>query len=972
MLTCSLAAVPLSSAAAQTSLEVGDIEVDASDPGIVPLPFVITRSGDTTDGVRVQVETTPGGPSPATPGEHYTPLAPGTEVVMPPGATSTTVDVDARGPLFGQDRTLILRLKGARAFSPVPRFRPAALNYPIAGSLPRSMAVTDLNGDGRRDIVTGNDLSLTISVLLSRDEGGFAAAVTYPVPDAAPLAYFVAVAVGDVTGDGLPDLVAAGSNTDFIRVFAGDGTGNFAEAPAIPLNSPDIPSSIALADVNQDRRPDIVVTIGSYARVTVLLAREGGGFGRGASFPTGRGPRALAIADLDGDGDLDLVTANEITADVSVLAGTGTGSFARPLSIATGPDTVPVSVAAGDVNGDGQPDIVSSNQVTAPAGAPATVSVMLGDGAGGFAAAQQHTVGLGAGELDIDPPGHVAIDDVTGDGRADVAVTLPVGNLIALLAGTPEGELATAVRFPVAAGPQAIAIADVTGDSNPDLVSSNGVAASVSVVPGDGDGSVGFDGNYAAGAYPHSVVAADFDGDGDPDAAVANAFSDSLSVLPNDGAGAFAGRTDYTVGAAPTWVIARDVDGNGTVDLVSANFGGASVSVLMGDGAGTFATPVHYSVGELQSPYAVAAADVNGDGWLDIVTANTNLSDEGVSLLLGDGAGGFAEPIMLEVGPALFHDPRSIALADVTGDGHVDILTANSVSSNLSLLAGDGTGAFASAVYLTVGEGPVVVEVADVTGDDLLDIVSLDHTAQTVSTLAGDGAGGFAEAVHHSIFSPPGTPCTTDPNAVCPWAWGMHVDDVNNDGHLDIIAANTAVNTVSVLTNDGSGGFPSFEYFHTGAAPRSVAVADTDGDGNPDLITANQDNSNVSVLASGLSRVEIAGAEAIGTIAAGDEPGDDDSLPGDDPDPDDGGCGCSARGFEAGGAASLAPLLLALLLLRPRRRTPATTARDVICRRRGCRPRRWGTRRGPGRSPRARCASGARAWRRTRRAPRSG
>jgi FG-GAP-like repeat/FG-GAP repeat len=873
----------------------------------------------------VQVETSPGGPNPATPGEHYTELEPGTEVVIPPGETSATVDVDALGPLFGQDRTLLLKLTGARAFNPVPRFQSTALSYPIAGSLPRSMAVTDLNGDGRRDIVTGNDLSLTLSVLLSRDEGGFAEAVTYSVPDPVPLAFAAVVAVGDVTGDGLPDLVAAGFNTDFIRVFAGDGTGSFTEAPAIPLGSPDIPSAIALADVNQDRRPDIVVTIGAYARVMVLLAREGGGFGRGASFPTGRGPRALAIADLDGDGDLDLLTANEVTADVSMLAGNGAGSFARPRSIATGPDTSPVSVAAGDVNGDEQLDIVSGNLVAAPPGAPATVSVMLGDGRGGFAEAQQHIVGEGAGDLGIDPPGQVAIDDVTGDGRADVAVTLPVANLVALLAGTPEGELAPAVRFPVAAGPQAIAIADVTGDDNPDVLSSNGVAASVSVLPGDGAGNLGFDKNFAAGAVPHSVAAADFDGDGDPDAAVANTFSDSLSVLTNDGTGTFAGREDYPVGAAPTWVVADDVDGNGTVDLVAANFGGASVSVLLGDGAGRFATPVQYSVGELQSPYAVAAADVNADGWLDIATANTNLSDEGASVLLADGAGGFAEPIPLEVGPAVLHDPRAIALADVTGDGHVDLLTANSVSSNLSLLAGDGTGAFASPVHLVAGEGPVVVEVADVTGDGLVDIVSLDHTAQTVSTLAGDGAGGFAKAAHHSIYSPSGTPCTIDPNAVCPWAWGMNVDDVNNDGHLDIVTANTAVNTVSVLTNDGKGGFPSFESFHTGAAPRSVAVADANGDGNPDLVTANQDNNNFSVLVSGLNRVDIAGSKAIGTLLAGDKPDDDPRPPGDDPDPDDDpdpndddGCGCSARGFEGGGAASLAPLLLALLLLRRR------------------------------------------------------
>ena len=433
----------------------------------------------------------------------------------------------------------------------MPRFQSTALSFPIAGSLPRSMAVTDLNGDGHRDIVTGNNLSLTVSVLLSAGEGGFAGAVTYPVPDGAPVAYFVAVAVGDVTGDGVADLVAAGFNTDFIRVFAGDGTGSFTEAPPIALDSADIPTSIALADVNQDSRPDIVVTIGSYAQVGSCSPARAVASGAGRPFqPAGDRERwPSPIWTMTAISTCSPPTRSPRTSRCS--PATVPAASRGRMSIATGPGTIPVSVAAGDVNGDGQPDVVSSNLVTARPGAPATVSVMVGDGAGGFGAAQQHTAGQGAADLDIDPPGQVAIDDITGDGRADIAVTLPVGNLIALLAGTPEGELAAVVRFPVAAGPQAIAIADVTGDGNPDVVSSNGVAASVSVVPGGGAGNVGFGGNFAAGAFPHSVVAADFDGDGDPDAAVANAFSDSLSVLTNDGAGAFAG------GAITRWARRR-------------------------------------------------------------------------------------------------------------------------------------------------------------------------------------------------------------------------------------------------------------------------------------------------------------------------------------------------------------------------------------------------------------------------------
>jgi uncharacterized protein (TIGR03382 family) len=348
------------------------------------------------------------------------------------------------------------------------------------------------------------------------------------------------------------------------------------------------------------------------------------------------------------------------------------------------------------------------------------------------------------------------------------------------------------------------------------------------------------------------------------------------------------------------------------------------VSVLLGDGAGGFAPAIHLDAGELESPYAVVTGDVDGDGAVDIVSANANIENDGMSVLLGDGAGGFGPPVVFEVGAALYNDPRAITLADVTGDGHLDAITANSLG-NLSLLAGDGAGGFADGVDLPGGGAPVGVAAADLTGDGVLDLVSLNHAAQSVSVLAGDGAGGFAAPAHFSLFGGNGAACTVDITLPCPWAWGMAVADVDGDGDLDVVSANTDADTVSLLRNDGSGDLSAREQFYTGAHPGSVVVADLTGDGLPEVITANRENDNVAVLVNQRGRVELADDEALGILGAGPPPGDDDGAGDDDGQgdgSDDGGCGCSAPGSPAG-AGSLAPIAAAVLLALRRRRRGA-------------------------------------------------
>ena len=722
-----------------------------------------------------------------------------------------------------------------------------------------SMSAVDLTGSGHLDLVTGNGLSADISVLLSNGAGGFAEPVTLPVNT--PTIYRVVIATGDVSGDGHPDIVAAGFNETDIVLYIGDGAGGFTGPTTLNVGAGSLPWAITLADVDGDTNLDIVTANNDTANVSVLLGDGAGGFADAANFAGGAHPVSVAVADVTGDGNMDIVSANAGTLDVSILAGDGAGGFAAPVSASIGADAEPHAIAIADLTGDGKLDIVTANAALdgspfPPPELPGTVSILVNDGSGSFAPAVQLSTGDGEGRAES-----VALGDVTGDGNTDIVVSRPNANSAAVLAGDGAGAFLAAVTTPTGIGPTPVVVADVTGDGHADVVTANAVGSNISVLPGDGAGGVGFEGNYDVGKYPHSVAAVDLDGDGHADVVTANAMSSDVSVRISDGSGGFEPEVHYAVGNSPTGVTIGDVDDDGSPDIVTADLGGGEVSVLLNDGAGGFAEAMNFSIGEgFQSPYAVALADADGDGDLDIATANTNVSNESISYLAGDGTGQFAAAVMYPLGEPGYYSPQGVAFADVTGDGHADIVTANLGASNLSLLAGDGAGNFAAAVLLPTDFGPVVVAAADVTGDGAIDLITVNQSAQSVSVLAGDAHGNFGASMNYAIYP------ETFVQDYMPWPWGMTLGDINGDGMLDIVTANTQNDTITVLPNDGAGGFGAFFNFDTGAHPGSVAVADMDGDGDLDVVTANRDNNNISVMINEASRADAIFADGFDII----------------------------------------------------------------------------------------------------------
>ena len=358
-----------------------------------------------------------------------------------------------------------------------------------------------------------------------------------------------------------------------------------------------------------------------------------------------------------------------------------------------------------------------------------------------------------------------------------------------------------------------------------------------------------------------SVAAADFTGDGRPDIAAINT-ENRLQIYIADGGGLFHAGPEYPVertGVSSIVVAATDVDGNGVMDLVTTLE--SSVTIWIGGGDGSFTATTNYLTGLL--PSAIAHADFNGDGRIDLATVDSGQSPQyTVSVLLGNGDGTFASAVGYPVGNGT--RPVAIAAGDVTGDGRLDIVTANYYSMDVALLAGSGTGTFATPAVFATGITPVGIATADLNEDGVLDvIVGGSSPAGGIVVMLGTSAGlsapttypsgGFA--VSTADFDEDGAldvvvgaemagafevfrgnrDGTLQPATVVSTSYALRalaIADLDSDGHADIVGA--GLSTAPILGN-GDGTFRAPTRYTTSGYATGMAIADFDGDGRPDV-----------------------------------------------------------------------------------------------------------------------------------------
>ncbi len=697
---------------------------------------------------------------------------------------------------------------------------------------------------------------------------------------------------------------------------------------------------LVLADVGRppyEGPPDgnlDLITADQSGVATVWYGNGDGTFPSSNFPPTrlNRTPTALALGDFDGDQTPDLAIT-DTSGNLVLLHGNGDGTFNSPgpavlaggrcsVSITTACTTrgdcpggqtcnaAPVALTAANVNHnhDGHLDLIIVNN-TQSAG---WVTVLFGDGQGGFTPG--NTVDLGAGGS--------AIDFFNVGGNVNVAVANKNTNSVVILRADSNGSLSisqTISEEPNGREPVAIAAGDLNNDGHPDLVAVNHVSDNIGVFLGQADGSLqlhGFVDSGTMNSAPNGIALFDANGDGRLDVAVSNGLSSDVSVVLGDGTGNFSAPRAWVTDQEPLAVAAGDLDGDGIPDLVALNRDNTTpdAAVLLGQGDGSFKGVEDVIVEP--TPKAVIAGDIDNDGLPDLIVSrslsvcsndttqpcSTNSDCGGSNTCQPAGRllvrrslpnGGFAAPLALQFSGDAF----AIGRGDFNADGRLDIVALNRSTSNVSMFLGQRNG-FQSTPPYAVGAGGIALAVADWDGNGRPDVA--------VARQAGNGSGAIDILLSNadgSLRSGGSLALGSNPVAI---DWG----DFNKDGHLDLAAVVSVLGRCSltttqtcdvdpecpkgegcvhptpkltVLLGNGNGKFqPGIDTPIAGATvdASALAVADFDGDGFDDIAVLLPSNNNQVVVLYGNGQGSFTSGGTLSTssapwsLAAGDISGD--------------------------------------------------------------------------------------------------
>ncbi len=683
-----------------------------------------------------------------------------------------------------------------------------------------AVEVGDFDHDGGLDLAVANAMGNSVSILLNRGDGTFAAPVSYAVGNQPR-----SLKVGDLNRDGLPDIAVLNCLSNDVSILINRGDGTFLSEVRVPVGNvtqrgdPNTHFAypgpfLALGDFNRDGAPDIAVP--AQGRVKLLMNDGAGHFTLASTNPqvVGSSAYCIAVADLNHDGNPDMAVAVTTSGDdaASILLGRGDGTFqpavaydVRPV-IGGGPYTIHVD--AGDLEGNGSPDLVFSHEVSQDG-----VTVLRNRGDGTFfprEVVNGSWPGWFAGWCDLRNLGKPDLVGLSQYNRSPLRVNLNngAGQLLDYTLTAPTAAVATDW---FAGG----AIGDIDGDGEPDVVVTvTNQNYQVRVYRGVGGGrfesqltiSLGFSGS----ACGDGVAIADLNGDGRPDLIVAD------PIVP----GGF---------TAP-----------------------GKVWVLMNTGGFTFAPPVAYSLAGV-TPKGVVAADLNHDGRPDLAVWTTQVypGDEitpverRIAVLMNHGDGTFATPVSYTIWSAHWGPNGAVTVADLDRDGVPDLIGAAGTRSEPGIVAtlrGTGDGGFRPWSTIPVATMPVSLVAADLRGQGQLDLAvmhgrDLDAPASLpqhyLTVLYNDGAGGFPTRNEYTDLQlVPGSDLGGQ----------MAVADFDGDGRLDIALHDDAMMSVPVALNRGDGTFePPVCYAvcgsQNGAYPRAVFAADLNHDGRPDLLT---------------------------------------------------------------------------------------------------------------------------------------
>jgi hypothetical protein len=709
----------------------------------------------------------------------------------------------------------VLGLPGVRTFAQTYAYNAASL---ATGHNPQAILSADLNGDGRLDLVAANFNDNTISVLIGNPDGSYQPKVDYAVGNNP-----IAITVDDFDGNGKMDLAVVDNNcpttpctaVGSVSVLLGNGDGTF--QPHVDKTVGNGPYGVVAHDFDADGKVDLIVTNSQDNNFTLLVGKGDGTFTFKRKLTTGINPHGIVKGDFNRDHKEDVLICDTGESNLTFFRGNGNGTFQNSIKFDTGPN--PLNLVTGDVNADGRADVLVANSGNS------TVSVLT-------AILRGHAF---ATHVDLAIPGiaaAVAIADMNGDGFDDVIATTEAIDGVSIMQSVGDGAtFRPRVDFAAGVHPVSVSAGDFNGDGKVDVATLNNLDNSVIILPGKGNGGLQSLMGMPAGALPVAIAAADFNHDGFTDIAVASRSDNVVRILQGNGDGTFTmSPNTIPTGVKPSAMIAVDLTADGFSDLVVTNSADNTISVAVNNQVGGFQAPLTFAVGT--KPSAVAAGQFNGDDRFDLVVANQ--ASLNVSLLIGNGDGSFQPPHNFVTG--LGTSPTGIAVGDFIGNGKLDVAVASGTGT-VAVLLGQGDGTLTLPTQYPTAAGPNGIVTADFNGDGKLDL-AVSTSSGVVSVLQGVGNGTFQTPVDFPVAATP---------------LAVAVGDINGDGKQDLVTGSSSltINRIGVLLGNGDGTFQAPTYHATklnaSGATEATALADFNNDGSLDVAAADHIANSLAV-----------------------------------------------------------------------------------------------------------------------------